>query len=121
MTSSEHILRELGSVNYQRISYCIGLLKACFFISLGNITQLCWQSDSKQLVSAGGSDRSIRVWHNPVGVRASLIDLKEKLPRSKSDAMKVCILLKRFCFRYLKERNFLGEKILRISRILPKS
>ncbi|XP_057295266.1 transducin beta-like protein 2 isoform X2 [Hydractinia symbiolongicarpus] len=54
----------------------------------GNITDLKWHSESRQLVSAGGTDRSIRVWHNPVGVQASLNDLEEKLPKAKSESMK---------------------------------
>ena len=41
------------------------------------------------MFSAGGADRSIKVWHNPVGVRASVADLKEKLLKAKSDVMKV--------------------------------
>ena len=55
----------------------------------GEITALAWYSDSRQLFSAGGADRSIKVWHNPVGVRASVADLKEKLLKAKSDVMKV--------------------------------
>jgi len=52
----------------------------------GNISSLIWYSDSRQLVSSGG--RSIHVWHNPVGARASLEDLKTKLLKAKNDSMK---------------------------------
>uniref|UniRef100_T2M2R1 Transducin beta-like protein 2 n=1 Tax=Hydra vulgaris TaxID=6087 RepID=T2M2R1_HYDVU len=54
----------------------------------GHITALRWHADSRQLVSAGGTDRVIKVWHNPVGAHAFLSDLKEKLPKTKSDVVK---------------------------------
>lgn len=54
----------------------------------GDITALRWLADSRQLVSAGGSDRSVRVWCNPPGVKAHLQDLIDKLPKAKSDMVK---------------------------------
>lgn len=51
-----------------------------------NINCLTWHPDSRQLASSGSSDRTIRVWHNPVGVKASLVDLKHKLFKVKSDS-----------------------------------
>jgi len=51
-----------------------------------NIIALAWYSDSRQLVSSAG--RSMHVWHNPVGARASLTDLSLKLKQTKSEAMK---------------------------------
>jgi len=57
-------------------------------IHQSNITGLAWHAENRHLYSAGGADRSIRVWHNPVGVKAHLNDLKEKLPKAKGDAMK---------------------------------
>lgn len=54
----------------------------------GSITGVCWLADSKHLVSAGGSDRSIRIWHNPASVKANLQCLISKLTTAKSDTMK---------------------------------
>ena len=69
----------------------------------GFITALRWHADSRQLVSAGGTDRVIRIWHNPVGARAFLCDLKEKFPKTKSDAVKVsfCLLIENFLIQML--------------------
>jgi len=52
----------------------------------GDITALHWLADSRQLASAGGTDKSIRLWHNVPGVKASLADLNSKLPKAKSDS-----------------------------------
>lgn len=54
----------------------------------GDISALRWHADSRQLASAGGSDKSIRVWHNVPGVKANLVELMNKLPKAKSDTMK---------------------------------
>jgi len=54
----------------------------------GVISALRWHADSRQLASAGGSDKSVRVWHNVPGVKANLAELTNKLPKAKSDTMK---------------------------------
>eukprot|EP00794_Sanderia_malayensis_P013835 gene13835-15281_t len=54
-----------------------------------NINYLVWNPDSRQLASSGGGDRTVRVWHNPIGVKASLVGLKQKLLHVKSDSHKV--------------------------------
>ena len=64
---------------------------------VGNITSLKWYSDSKLLVSAGGTDRMVRVWENLVGAKANLVDLQEKLPKTTSNSIKVsCISIDYF-------------------------
>lgn len=54
-------------------------------IHQADICALLWLADSKQLVSSGGCDKSIRVWHNVPGVKANLVDLTGRLPKAKSD------------------------------------
>ena len=73
-----------------------------------NINCLVWHPDSRQLASAGNSDRTIRIWHNPAGVRALILDLKEKLKKAKSDTIKVGqfhlqhVLFSVTCFDYCR-------------------
>jgi len=50
-----------------------------------NISALRWYADSRQLVSSAG--RSLHVWHNPVGARASLLELKSNLLKLKSESL----------------------------------
>lgn len=57
------------------------------------INCLAWSPDSRELASSGFSDRTIRVWHNPIGVKALLKDLKHKLTKVKTDSHKVSILV----------------------------
>jgi len=54
----------------------------------GDISALHWLSDSRKVASAGGLDKSIRVWHNVPGIKASLADLMSRLPKAKSESMK---------------------------------
>jgi len=54
----------------------------------GDISALQWFSDSRQLASAGGLDKSIRLWHNVPGIKASIADLTSKLPKAKSESLK---------------------------------
>ena len=62
----------------------------CSFIFFsGDIIALRWSSDSRILMSTGGTDKMIRVWHNPVGVEASLRDLEVKLQKAHNASMKV--------------------------------
>ena len=60
-------------------------------IKSGNITSLAWESASMYFASAGGSDRYIRVWHNAVGQKILVDELKGKLPKATSEALKVTI------------------------------
>jgi len=41
------------------------------------------------LVSAGSTDRVIRIWENLVGAKANLVDLKEKILKTTSASIKV--------------------------------
>lgn len=59
----------------------------------GAISALHWLADSRHLASAGGNDKSIRVWHNVPGVKASLADLTSKLPKAKSESTRERIQL----------------------------
>ncbi|XP_066918749.1 transducin beta-like protein 2 [Clytia hemisphaerica] len=54
----------------------------------GSICALRWYTDSKILVSSGGTDRMLRVWENIHGAKANLADLKEKLKRTTSASIK---------------------------------
>ena len=54
-----------------------------------NVSALCWDPSSLYLVSAGGEDRYIRVWHNHPGRRELIRDLKTELPKAASEALKV--------------------------------
>ena len=53
------------------------------------VSSLCWDSSSLYLVSAGGEDRHVRVWHNHPGQRQLIQEMKAKLPKATSDALKV--------------------------------
>ena len=52
---------------------------------------MCWDPASQYLVSAGGDDRHVRVWHNYPGKKLLLQELKSELPKATSDALKVCV------------------------------
>ena len=52
---------------------------------------MCWDPASQYLVSAGGEDRHVRVWHNYPGKKLLLQELKRDLPKASSDALKVYI------------------------------
>ena len=53
------------------------------------VSGLCWDPASQYLVSAGGGDRHVRVWHNHPGRRVHLAEMKAELPKAYSDAIKV--------------------------------
>ena len=53
------------------------------------VSSLCWDSSSLYLASAGGEDRHVRVWHNHPGQRQLIQEMKAKLPKATSDALKV--------------------------------
>lgn len=55
----------------------------------GVVSGLCWDPSSLYLVSAGGEDRHVRVWHNRAGMRELLRDLEAKLPKAASEPLKV--------------------------------
>ena len=42
------------------------------------------------LASAGGADKQIRIWHNRPGLSETVRDLRDRLLKSSSDALKVC-------------------------------
>ena len=52
-----------------------------------------WHPSSKYLASAGGNDRSVRIWHNVTGLKATIIDLTNRLRRANSETIKVLINL----------------------------
>ncbi|XP_065830793.1 transducin beta-like protein 2 [Oscarella lobularis] len=52
------------------------------------VTSLAWDPLGRYLASAGGEDKHIRVWHNEWGYRAQLVDLKEKIAKTPSQAHK---------------------------------
>lgn len=53
------------------------------------ITDLCWDPSSLYLVSAGGEDRHVRVWHNTAGMKELLVELETKIPKTSSEPLKV--------------------------------
>ena len=59
---------------------------------VGVISALCWDPSSLYLVSAGGDDRHIRVWHNTPGMQQLLLDLEARLPKATSEPLKRRIL-----------------------------
>ena len=42
--------------------------------------------------SSGGLDRYIRIWNNVAGQKILVDELKDKLPKATSEALKVCSL-----------------------------
>lgn len=54
----------------------------------GIISALVWDPSSRYLVSAGGEDKHIRVWHNTPGMKQLLIELEAKLPKASSEPLK---------------------------------
>ena len=53
------------------------------------VTALCWDPSSLYLVSAGGEDRHVRVWHNTGGMRELVTELEAKFPKTTSEPLKV--------------------------------
>ena len=53
------------------------------------VSSLCWEPAGLYLASAGGADKRIRVWHNYPGLREMIAELRAKLPKAASDALKV--------------------------------
>ena len=60
-----------------------------FFLPIDTITCLKWHPSEPYLVSAGGRDRYIRVWHNIPGMKEQVKDLGTKLQKTTGEAMKV--------------------------------
>ena len=69
-------------------------LKYSFVFLLDVISQLIWEPNGHYLVSAGGEDRYIRLWHNVPGMREQIKDNEEKLRKASSEPLKVCSLTK---------------------------
>lgn len=57
----------------------------------GGITSLAWEPASIYFASAGGLDRYIRLWNNVAGQKILLDELKDKLPKATSEALKVIL------------------------------
>lgn len=53
------------------------------------ITRVLFDPSGRYIVSCGGSDRFIRLWHNTPGMREQLRDLKQRLPLTTGESMKV--------------------------------
>ncbi|EDV22621.1 uncharacterized protein TRIADDRAFT_28964, partial [Trichoplax adhaerens] len=53
------------------------------------LTAIKWHPSSKYLASSGGNDRSIRIWYNATGLKATIIDLTSRLRRATSETIKV--------------------------------
>jgi len=53
-----------------------------------NINCFSWSPDSRKLTTCGLSDRTIRVWQNPIGAKAVLTDLRQKLNKVKLESHK---------------------------------
>eukprot|EP00731_Ephydatia_muelleri_P023093 Em0015g676a len=54
----------------------------------GGITSLAWESASMYFASSGGLDRYIRIWNNVAGQKILVDELKDKLPKATSEALK---------------------------------
>ncbi len=55
---------------------------------VGVVSALVWDPSSRYMVSAGGEDRHIRVWHNAPGMKQLLEELQDKLPKASSEPLK---------------------------------
>ena len=54
------------------------------------VSALCWEPSGEYLVSAGGEDRYIRVWHNRPGLMEQVKVMERRLSSSTSEPLKVC-------------------------------
>ena len=63
--------------------------KNCFLNISDVLLSVCWDPASLYLVSAGGGDRHVRVWHNLPGRRLQLQEMRTELVKASSDALKV--------------------------------
>ena len=61
----------------------------CACVCADAVAGLCWSPSSLLLASAGGEDRHVRLWHNSPGLKQQASELREKIPRASSDALKV--------------------------------
>ncbi|XP_003387911.1 PREDICTED: transducin beta-like protein 2 [Amphimedon queenslandica] len=61
------------------------------FVDVHNavITRLLFDPSGQYIVSSGGSDKFIRLWHNTPGMKEQLRDLKLQISSTGSEAMKV--------------------------------
>eukprot|EP00795_Rhopilema_esculentum_P015135 gene15135-6322_t len=100
----EPIKLDAGSISISPDAFTVAIANGKSFILIDTIAKdtsdlledvhgdeincLTWSPDSRMLISSGSSDRTIRVWHNPIGARAFLDDLKQKLSKVKSDSHK---------------------------------
>ena len=80
--------------------------------TIDNINCFSWSPDSRQLTTSGFSDRTIRVWLNPIGAKALLLDLKQKLTKVKLESHKVRDFSKNSSGHLLKEKSIYLYSVL---------
>ena len=68
------------------------LLNVCILFP-AVITRLFFDPSGQYIVSSGGSDKFIRLWHNTPGMKEQLRDLKLQIASTSSEAMKVSSVL----------------------------